>query len=186
MENLKEQWKPVSEYEDHYEVSDLGRIRAKAVFIPHDGNWDKDQKGYIKKRKVKNQNINRYGYLQIKLCKYGKCRTLTVHRLVAKAFLPNPENHVQVNHKDGNKQNNIVTNIEWISRSGNIQHAWDTGLMDREKISGEKHFNSKLTQADVDVIRTLFGNVTIKKIAEQYNVSPSTISDIKYNRTWVN
>jgi len=58
-----------------------------------------------------------------------------VHRLVAKTFIPNPDNLPQVNHKDGNKKNNHVDNLEWISRSGNIRHAYDNGLINKNNIS---------------------------------------------------
>lgn len=180
----KEELRPAPEYEDHYQISNLGNVYSKAVFIPHDGNWDKTQKGYIKKCKKHKTRLNRYGYVVAKLCKYGKCRTLTVHRLVAKAFLKNPNKYVQVNHIDGNKQNNNVSNLEWTSRSGNMKHAYETGLIDKKKISGENHNNAKLTQQDVNEIRELFGKQPISTIASKYNVSVSTINDIKYKRTW--
>ncbi len=61
-------------------------------------------------------------------CRVKKGKSIPFHRIVAKAFIPNPENKPEVNHIDGNTMNNKVTNLEWVTRSENIQHAWDTGL----------------------------------------------------------
>lgn len=66
-----------------------------------------------------------HGYLQVKLCEHGKCRLHLVSRLVAKAFLPNPLGLPEVNHVDGKRQNNTLSNLEWCSSSANIQHAYD-------------------------------------------------------------
>ena len=107
-----------------------------------------------------------------------------MHRLVAKAFIPNSNNLPQVNHIDGVKTNNVITNLEWVSSSANVKHAWDTGLIDRNKVSGENHKNSKLTALDVKDIRALFKAMSVKRIAEVFGVSSSTISDIKNNKTW--
>lgn len=99
----KEYWKPVVGYEGHYQVSNWGRVKSI-----------KFGKGRILK-----PTTNLYGYLFVKLCKDGKVKPFTVHRLVAEAFLPNPDNLPQVNHKDENKQNNIVSNLEWCSAQYN-------------------------------------------------------------------
>lgn len=179
---IEEIWKPCPEFEDHYEVSNLGRIRSKAVFIPHDGMFNKDVGGYIKKIKLHNQQMNRYGYLHTKLCKYGKCVHRTVHRLVAKAFIPNPDNLVQVNHIDGDKTNNTVSNLEWVSRSQNIKHAYSTGLMNSDHLKGSKHPNSKITEEVVKDIRS--SNLKNKELAEKYNISSATVSNIRNRITW--
>ena len=180
----EEVWKPCPDFEEHYEVSNLGRVRSRSVFIPHDGSWNKDMNGYIKKVKIHNQQVNRYGYLQTKLCKYGKCRQLTIHRLVAKAFIENPENKSQVNHIDGNKKNNRVDNLEWTTRSENVKHAYDTGLMSSKHMTGSNHPLSKLTEDDVREIRT--SEKKLKDLAKQFGVSYATIIDIKKHRTWKN
>lgn len=184
---MEEIWKPCPEFEDYYEISNLGRVKSKAIFIRHDGNWS-DEHGYVKKIKVKNITKNRYGYLTSKLCKLGKCRRLTIHRLVAKAFIPNPDNLTQVNHIDGNKENNYVGNLEWVSQARNIQHAFETGLMTNEHLKGSNHHNAKLTEEDVKTMRRIYneGDVTIKALANKYNISARTARDILTNKTWKN
>lgn len=99
----KEYWKPVVGYEGLYEVSNWGRVKSLK----------------FGKERILKPCTNRYGYLFVKLCKDGKVKPFTVHRLVAEAFLPNPDNLPQVNHKDENKQNNIVSNLEWCSAQYN-------------------------------------------------------------------
>lgn len=180
----EEIWMPCPEFEKHYMISNLGRLRSREVFIPHDGMFG-DDGGYTKHIKIKNQTENRYGYLTSKLCKDGNCRRLTIHRLVAKAFLENPKKLSQVNHIDGNKHNNVVTNLEWISPSGNIKHAYATGLMNAEHLKGENNKLSKLTNEKVEIIRNkLLNGETCTTIAREFDVSPSTIRDIKNNKTW--
>lgn len=177
-----EKWLPCPGFEDHYEVSDHGRLRSRAIFIPHDGSWNKDIGGYIKKVKMHNQQVNRYGYLHSKLCKYGKCNHRTIHRLVATAFLENPNKHPQVNHIDGNKMNNHVDNLEWVSRSGNIKHAYDTGLMNSDHLKGSKHHNAKLTEDDVRAIRA--SDKSRKELMEEYGISYSTLKDVLNFKSW--
>lgn len=82
----------------------------------------------IQKEKILNYNKNNRGYLQVSLTKNGKRKTYTVHRLVAKAFLPNLKNKKQINHIDGNKKNNSVDNLESVTPKENIKHAYRTGL----------------------------------------------------------
>lgn len=98
-------WKDIEGYEDLYEVSDEGRIRNKNT-------------GRILKL-----DINRYGYLQIKLYKEGSRQWLSVHRLVAKAFIPNPNNYPEVDHIDKNRSNANVDNLRWVNHQENIDHS---------------------------------------------------------------
>jgi hypothetical protein len=91
-----------------------------------------DQSGVVYSSRTKKALIgktDRYGYKVVLLCVGGKRKHATVHRLVALTFIPNPENKPTVNHKDGNKQNNNVDNLEWASFSENNQHRFDAGLV---------------------------------------------------------
>lgn len=116
MENIEEIWKDVVGYEGYYQISNLGRIKSL--------NYGKN--GYAKI--LKNSFIASYKYYQIKLYKDTKSKILKVHRLLAQAFIPNPENKPCINHIDGDKLNNDLSNLEWCTYSENIQHAFDTGL----------------------------------------------------------
>ena len=99
----EEIWCPIKGYECLYEVSDQGRVKSI---------------GYGKERILKPQRI-KTGYLMVFLCKNGEIKQCLVHRLVAKTFIPNPDNLPQVNHKDENKENNSVQNLEWCSEKYN-------------------------------------------------------------------
>ena len=103
---MMEKWKDVVGYEGKYEVSNLGRVRSL---------------NYLRtgKAKLLKQQVDKYGYKRMRLYKDGKAKSLLVHRLVAMAFLPNPNNLPMVNHKDENKTNNNVDNLEWCTASYN-------------------------------------------------------------------
>ena len=113
----KEYWKPVADYEGLYEVSNWGRARSLDRWVKGRNGSVRLCKGRILKLKTNNQ-----GYLLVTLCKNGKGKTFTVHRLVAEAFLPNTDNLPEVNHKDENKLNNNVDNLEWCNRKFNINY----------------------------------------------------------------
>jgi len=105
-----EVWKDVVGYEGLYIVSNFGNVLG------------------IKSNVTLKPSLNHKGYEQVVLSKQGKQKTVRVHRLVAQAFIPNLENKPQVNHIDCNKQNNCVTNLEWVTNSENQLHAWSNGL----------------------------------------------------------
>jgi hypothetical protein len=75
------------------------------------------------------------GYLAVTLCRDGEHRDFLIHRLVAMHFLPNPHGFGEVNHIDGDKQNNAVTNLEWVNRSRNTKHSWDSGLRESQRLA---------------------------------------------------
>ena len=131
----KEIWKDIKDYEEMYQISDLGRVKSLARIIKH-------QNRHYRKDKILKTSIDNHGYLQVTLCKNGKVKRFHVHRLVAQAFIPNPENKPQVNHIDGNKLNNNINNLEWNTAGENTYHAYKNDLI--------KHYNRKINQYDLD------------------------------------
>lgn len=127
-------------------------------------------------REVKPQP-NGKGYLRVHIA--GKM--YFVHRLVAEMYVPNPDNKPQVNHKDGNKLNNSVENLEWVTNKENRNHALKHDLY----IKGENCSWSKLTQEQVDFIRK-HPEIKIIELAKLFGVDRNTISAVKNGRTWKN
>ncbi len=118
---------------------------------------------------------NGKGYLRVSI---GK-KLMFIHRLVAEKYIPNPENKPQVNHKDGNKLNNCVDNLEWVTNQENRNHAVDNDL----QATGERCSWSKLTEENVREIRANPGYEN-EYWARKFGVSRSTISDVVNYRTW--
>lgn len=123
----KEIWKPIPGYEDYYEVSTLGRVKRI-----------KGKKGTHIGRILEGTLHN--GYLTVELSSEDEAKVYRINRLVARTFIPNPENKPEVNHINGIKTDNRVENLEWVTHNENIQHAWKTGLIcmtvaQRKKIS---------------------------------------------------
>ncbi len=121
---LIEEWRDIIGFEGCYQVSNFGNVRGIDRYVNCGKNGIRLQKG---------QNLvqseNKKGYLRVRVSKSRKEKyTLSVHRLVAEAFIPNPQKLPQVNHKDGNKKNNCVQNLEWCNNSYNQIHACKTGL----------------------------------------------------------
>lgn len=105
----KQIWRDIPNYEGLYQVSNTGRVRSL--------NYRRTAK-----TKVRKQGTNKLGYKNVNLCKDGKRKGYLVHRLVAQAFIPNPNNYPVVNHKDENPSNNTVWNLEWCTQEYNINY----------------------------------------------------------------
>lgn len=133
---------------------------------------------YLSTRKSKR------GYLLVNLSIDGKCKTFSVHSLIAKAYIPNPDNLPEINHKDGNKENNTVSNLEWCTSSQNSVHALREGLMVPAKGLATK--NGRFTDEDIITIRNLYKSKQYSqyRIAEMYNVTRSTIQQIIEKKTY--
>ena len=121
-------WKEIKGYEGYYEVSDNGEVRSLDRFIPHSDGSLHFRKGQTMKQTPSTGRDGSQGYLVVNLRKNHMSWVAQVHRLVAMAFIPNPHNLPTVNHIDGNKHNNKVSNLEWVSYGDNNIHALSNGL----------------------------------------------------------
>lgn len=163
-----EVWKDIKGYEGHYQVSNEGKVRS------------------IKRKEPKLLTLLNHsmGYYVINLCKpKTKMIQVKVHRLVADLFIPNHgDDTTIVNHIDGDKKNNRVSNLEWTNHGGNLKHSYDYNLRSKK---GENHHLSKLKDSDVRKIRNLssegFSNVALSKM---FNVSDGTICMIVKRKRW--
>ena len=181
-------WKWVKGYRNLYKVSRDGRVKSAARVVERkDGRLMAISGRILKPGDLVSDSGKRYKV--VSLWKGGKGRMFQVHRLVAKAFVPNPDNLPEVNHLDGNPGNNHYTNLEWTTRKGNMRHAVRTGLMNSDKRrlpQGESHHNSKLTDNDVRTIRMLGAEPgrDTKAIAHRFGVSRTQVNNILSNRVW--
>ena len=120
----KEYWKPVVGYEGLYEVSNWGRVKSLKRLVKTHNKWGEC---YITiNEKILKKRIDKYGYERVMLYKHGKSKLKQVHRLVAEVFIDNPDNLPCVNHKDENKLNNNVDNLEWCTHEYNINYGTRT------------------------------------------------------------
>lgn len=165
-----ENWLPIAGYEGLYEVSDMGGVRSL--------------KRATTSGKVLVQRSGTGGYLRVCLCKNNHKKTFVVHRLVASAFIENPEHKPEVNHKNGIRTDNRASNLEWVTRSENERHAY--------KILGKsphaywkdkpRRFARKFTDEQVRLIRK--DTRPNSEIASEYGVSKTAIRDIKRRKNY--
>lgn len=169
----EEIWKDVPGYEGKYQVSNRGNIISLNRVEPFPFNGEVFQRN--RKGRTLKTAIDRYGYPCCALRDNFKGKHFTIHRLVAMAFIPNPENHPQINHKDGNKLNNHVANLEWCTGVDNIRHAVKNGLRgDPLKITGGNQYSAIPVIAIKDLAIMEF--VCAKEAAEAIGVSKTYIS----------
>jgi NUMOD4 motif/HNH endonuclease len=162
LELVKEIWKPVPDYDGRYEVSNCGRIRNSGGRILSPALWSN-------------------GYFRIPLWKNGESRLFYVHWIVATVFIGPSD--LTVNHKDGVKRNNVVTNLEWLTNRENMLHAYRSGLIEKK---GEAHHMVKLDNDKVAEIRRLYVNGVygLKRLAKQFGVHETTIHNVVHRKTW--
>lgn len=140
MQEIEEEWRDIPGYEGYYQVSNLGRVRSLDRVVNGHG------RGFprLHKSRIIAQSYNHYGYRTISLCMDSKPKTHLVHRLVANAFISNCENKEDVNHINGMKTDNAVTNLEWATRKENMQHAYSNGLVGHHNPSNKKRVRISL------------------------------------------
>ena len=159
-----ERWLPIEGFESTYHVSNRGRVKSF-------------QNG---ERMLSPWPVAK-GYLMVELRDNGKRSGRTVHRLVAEAFLERPSESHEVNHLDGDKTNNHLSNLEWVTTQENRDHAVATGL----HTCGEETCTAKLTADEVREIRHRYSEGTYQRVlAEEFGVSRSHVSDIVNHKKW--
>ena len=174
---MSEVWKDIPDFEGSYQVSDIGRVRSvDRVVTFKDGSMRKY------KGKVLKPQLNK-GYGRLRLCNDNGVTNKTVHRLVLETFKPHVNmNDLEVNHIDGNKLNNNLTNLEWVTARDNMLHAYNTGLINNK---GERNPNAKLSDADVlEILQRLDTGELYKDISLDYGMSAKYIYHISIGLTW--
>lgn len=153
---MKEIWKDIDGYEGLYQVSNLGRVKS------------------LKFGKEKVMKVVKFtnGYLGVNLCKEGKVKTHMLHRLVAKTFIENPDNLPQVNHKDEDKTNNIVSNLEFCNAKYNINYGT------RNKRSSESKFNHPSRSKKVLCIETGVIYPSVSQLKREFGFNKSNITSV--------
>lgn len=156
----EETWMDIDGYNGYYQVSDFGRIRST-------GSRARIRQLYPNKK---------WKYLYVVLFKKGH----RVHRLVAKAFIPNPHNKSEVNHIDGNKNNNHISNLEWVTPKENMMHACSTGI--KKPSFGRR----KLSWDQVNEIRyLLYCGATPVTLAKEFSIERNSIYHIQKHKSWI-
>lgn len=162
-----EEWRVIKGYEGYYEVSNLGRIRSLSRVIANHGV----NKNFITKERILRLGYLGVGYPSVLLSVDGVRHNKVVHRIVAIAFLENPNNYPMINHKDGDKANNNLENLEWCNAKQNAEHARKTGLIPW----GERHTQSKLSNLEQLAIFHQKGKRKAKRLARLFGVSQGLI-----------
>ena len=176
-----EYWRPVVGYEG-YEVSNLGRVRSWRSQGGQKGNKGAVRMLRRSTPRILKQSVKDTDRLQISLCVNGRAISIQVHLLVGRAFLSNPLNLLQLNHKTGNHRDNRLGNLEWATREQDLEHAMKFGLVPH----GERVGSVKLTKDEVRLIRWAhWAGDTTRELAREYGVAQSTISQICRGTTWV-
>jgi hypothetical protein len=173
--NTADEWKPVVGFEGLYEVSDLGRVRSLDRTVPSIIGIKQHRRGAIMAQSLDSD------YLHLLLWKNGKGYNCWTHRLVAQAFIPNPDGKPEVNHKEQPKTDNRVSNLEWATKAQNDEHAAMTGLV----LKGSKVGTAKLTEAQVVLMRKLWAQGwTQNALQGFFEVSQTTVQYAVTGKSW--
>lgn len=168
-------WKDIPGYEGLYQVSNLGTIYS------------------VRYKRLRKSSTDRYGYAFVGLNKHGNQQFFSIHRLVASAFIQNPCNLPEVNHIDGNKQNNRADNLEWCDHYANMIHAYKAGLVPYaiRPIQEKKKQRTKRAKLSKEMAQRIRSEhkpgvrgCGCRSLAKKYGVSATTIKHIIGNKAW--
>jgi len=172
---MVEIWKDIEGFEGIYQVSNFGRIKSLDRYI-------QERTGRMKNNFVKGKILSpkKKKYYEVSLARNQCIKQVFVHRLVAEAFIVNGDSKPQVNHKDGDKYNNNVYNLEWCTAKENVTHAIYTGLTRIRK--GDERHNTVIPDIDIELIRFLKNKLSYRDLAYFFNTTASYINGIISNR----
>jgi len=169
---VSEIWKDVIGYEGTYQVSSMGRVKSL-------------KSGKRRHGRILRGQRDKDGYLRVGLCRDGERKSFMVHRLVLEAHVgPTPTPEHEVNHRNGDKTDNRVENLEWVTHQQNCNHAYRILAIDIH--AGEANGHAKLTDEKVIAIRELWaaGEHTQTELGEMFGVAQCTISNVVLRQTW--
>lgn len=153
---VNEEWRPVAGFEKYYQISNLARVKSNDRIIKR-GNGE-----YKKPGRILKQIPNSKGYMRVQLNGNGVSKRTFVHRMVAIAFVSNPNNKPHVNHMDSNHTNNSSSNLEWVTHKENIRHAINKGRFDESFFATNRKFANDRESKKRAVIGTSRGGRTIR------------------------
>jgi hypothetical protein len=162
-------WHSIEGYEGVYQISSLGRVKRLIS-------------NRCLKERILKPNTVRDGYQAVKLCKDSLKKVFVIHRLVARAFIQNPQAKPFINHIDGNTSNNCISNLEWCTQSENIIHSYKRGRIAQH---GQDRPNAKYSDDIIREVRLKRSmGLSCHKIAEEYNMSHQYVSAISNRLVW--
>lgn len=180
MDSFELIWKPIVGYEGLYIVSNYGDV----ISLPRK-KWSGRNKSFSTTKEKKLSLCNRSGYKAVELFKDGKGTMKSVHRLVAESFIPNIDNKKEVNHKDGIRTNNLISNLEWATRKENSIHSVNT----LRKNVGNAHNNRKINSDSAYKIKEFYNTrkslgLSCDKIGFMFGITGANVCQIGKNKTW--
>lgn len=185
LENIEgEEWRDVEGYEQFYQASNMGRIKSKRSDREYPlGGKHKTIRVREYPEIIKKQYLTPQGYLSVCLSDKVKATRFQVHRIIGLMFVLNPEKKPFINHEKGIRTDNRATELRWVTKIENEQHAWK--VLKRRAVRGEENGKSKLTAEQVKNIRAeYFCGISPKKIAEKFGISDRYVVDIGAMKVW--
>ena len=176
---VNEEWKDIEGQEGYYMISNLGRLKTIDRVITKSNGFEYKLKGRVIKTHIDKDN----GYERTTLPVDGRRKTAFIHRIVAKAFIPNPENKATVNHKNSIRSDNRVENLEWCTYKENTLHAKNKGRLKQPK--GVNHVRAKLKESNIQEVYDLYKKGLSKsEIGRRFGISAGAVYHIVHRKTW--